>query len=85
MPYKTPYDGSSIRDLVKMRDESRPATSDELPPMGELVREVSPFGGVSATDEERKQRAQQKRESRQRLNVQMNERRASQSTPVDIN
>jgi hypothetical protein len=83
MPYKTPYDGSSIRDLVKMRDESRPATSDELPPMSELNREVSPFGGVNPTEEERKQRSQQKREARQRLNVQA--RPPIKSTPVDIN
>lgn len=83
MPYKTPYDGSSIRDLVKMRDESRPATSGELPPMSELNREVSPFGGVNPTEEERKQRAQAQREGRQRLNRQMT--LPSKSTPVSIN
>lgn len=83
MPGKMPYDGSSIRDLVKMRDESRPATSDELPPMSELNREVSPFGGVNPTEEERKQRAQAQREGRQRLNRQMT--LPSKSTPVGLN
>jgi hypothetical protein len=67
-------------------DQPQPMSlmSDELPSMEDMNREVSPFGGVSLTDAERKQAAQAQRLARQDINRQRLNTGSRSGYPVSI-
>jgi hypothetical protein len=69
-----------------MMDQPKPMSlmSDELPSMEDMNREVSPFGGVSLTDAERKQAAQAQRLARQDINRQRLNTGSRSGYPVSI-